>query len=482
MIFFRALYRLGIVLRSQAKYEESLIIFQSQLNIRLKRNKNHSLTIADIMNQIAIIYYATGKHQEAKSLSENALIIRKDLLGESHSDTLDLINNLANINIELSRFNEAEALHRNIVSLRKQVNGEKSAEFAHSINNLGHAKEKNGNYNQALECYKKSIEIYEKCLGSNNSDITFPLSNLGLALTELGDKDGRLYQLKALEIAERVYNHDHPRIANILINLSVTDEVHEDRKSHVQRAYEISKNKLGNHLFTIVCLHHLSIIHEEENNFHNAEYYLQNALEMGRTELGENSKIFSDTLLMLGSLYYRYDENAQALAFLKQSLTIQENLFDANNLWLVRTLRPMAWIADETEDHQTAFNIFLRVYNIIQNNYTYKTRDLNIASQDLINAGQDLAEQCLKLDNKNEATTYMLESLRLSELNHDFHSKDHFSTRLKVAKYFIEIRSVDQAELNLNICKAISNENHTIDAEEILRLNEAIEAFHLIKS
>jgi len=97
----------------------------------------------------------------------------------------------------------------------------KTKEFATLLNNFSLTLYALGDLNEAKKYQLKTIEIEEKVLEPSHPSLATSYNNLSLILKDLGDfNEAKKYQLKAIEIQERVLEPSHPDLASSYNNLS----------------------------------------------------------------------------------------------------------------------------------------------------------------------------------------------------------------------------------------------------------------------
>jgi tetratricopeptide (TPR) repeat protein len=127
-----------------------------------------------------------------------------------------------------------------------------SNNLATGYNNVGSTYGALGDHKQELEYQLKALEIRERVLPLEHPDLATSYNNVGVTYDALGDhKQALEYQLKALGICERVLPSEHPDLATSYNNvggsyLAMGD--HEKTLEYVMKAHRIRERVLpGNH-------------------------------------------------------------------------------------------------------------------------------------------------------------------------------------------------------------------------------------------
>ena len=348
-------------------FDEGTLILQDLLRARHKRSKEKHPATAKLMNRLVAVNYTRGNFETAKDIALKTITIQEDIHGKSHFETSQTSNNLANIDIELSLFQEAVDRHQSVAKIRRKLHGEISVECAQSLNNLARAQEGVAAYDEALEGYQQSIEIYQEVLGTFNAEILKPISNRGLLLSMLGrTEEGRDYQKRALDVAERLFPHDHPEIARLLINLAFAETDFDNRKAYIIRANRICTAKLGAHPYTSASLNFLASIYDEEDNLDAAFDCFEQSIDIAQQSVGAVSKAHADALRSMGEFLYRNDDNDRALPYLEEAIKIYNKILQPNDPWCADALSLVGHIMTESENYQKAIRYYQETFEIYE--------------------------------------------------------------------------------------------------------------------
>jgi tetratricopeptide (TPR) repeat protein len=78
-----------------ARHDEGLIWGRLSQMLVDRVNLSDDLSMAELLNNLANIHYATGAYEDAKALQQRALAIKEKTLGLEHPDVAASLNNLA---------------------------------------------------------------------------------------------------------------------------------------------------------------------------------------------------------------------------------------------------------------------------------------------------------------------------------------------------------------------------------------------------
>ena len=168
----------GRVARKLAEYKQAQEWLERLLKMREKERKE-DVNIGNVLNELAMLYYAQGGYAEAEPLYKRSLKIRENKLGKYHPDVAESLNNLALLYESQGRYEDAEPLHKRSIEMLEEVFGKEYPHVAAAINNLAALYRMQGRHAEAEPLYKRSIEVREKTLGKHHPDVAESLNNLG---------------------------------------------------------------------------------------------------------------------------------------------------------------------------------------------------------------------------------------------------------------------------------------------------------------
>ena len=450
------------ILISISEYDKGVSLLNELLETRLRKSGERHPDTAKLLNRLVAADYARGSFGSAKATALQALSIQEKNLGIAHGETLQTLNNLANIDIELSLFKDAINRHQLVGENYKKRNGEYSVEYAQSLNNLGRAYEGEAAYEEAAHCYKKSIKIYQEVLGDYSTDILKPISNLGLLLFNFFNKteEAKDYQTHALAIAESIFPDDHPEIARLLANLSVTETDFAKKKAYVIRANDICKKKLENHPYTSASFTLLATIYSEERNFEGAFHCFEQAIEISKASTGKLSKSYADALRSMGDFLYRNEKSSIAVNYLEKAIQVYDEILQPNDPHRSDVLCLIAFTLSENGEHQEALIYYKETLKIIEKVFP---GDLGR----LILPLQYLAETYLRLGDYNMAEPLYKRALEAQNLLQGAYHPDLAQTCFDIADIYLELSHYKVAEEYYRKTLAIEELNLGPDHEDI---------------
>jgi tetratricopeptide (TPR) repeat protein len=293
-------------------YMRALELFESKKSLK---------EMANVYNNIALVYQDQNQWAKAIQVHEKSLEIRKQM-----SDIPGIINsynNMGNLYTQMGNDSLSISTYQQAISLTEGLVSEESIATLYS--NLGLAYKKQGDYVQAENYMIKSIHSLE-----NSKDIRYylnTLSNLGNLYISLGEHEKGLNQLeKAMQVA--IKNELHEQEATIKLNAGNVylktlqlGNAKDFYKDALEKYMEI-----GDANGLIKCLINLSIIQKMNQNYDSSQMLLTKALDFTR-----NNNLLIEQITIenyLTSLYLdqgKLDQAKKHLSILKDLISITDN-------------------------------------------------------------------------------------------------------------------------------------------------------------
>ena len=195
------------------------------------------------------IEYYLGRMALAREFFQNAMEIYERIYGSEHSRIAQILNNLAMVyNNQIDHIKAWDCMYR-AIEIDEKIYGAEHPSVARDLNNIGMLFKDMGDYPRALEKLKRSLQINEKIYGSEHPQIAINLNNIANVLQDKGDFASALdYLERALNMNKKLLGPEHPQVSkdmnNLAINLFLQGKMKEARKL-LKRAREISLKTLG---------------------------------------------------------------------------------------------------------------------------------------------------------------------------------------------------------------------------------------------
>jgi predicted ATPase len=299
---------LGVIYYQTDDFEKAFEYHEKSLQIRMKIDDK--LGISSSYNNIGNVWYSKGYFEKALDYYEKSLHIL-----EAIGDVAGVASSLGNIGVIHRRkgaIDKALECYEKCISVMQPL-GDRP-ELAHAYNNKGIALLYKGDLEKALECYRKSIAIKEKI--GDEAGIASCYSNIGEVLYELDHLDTALKHYNdAAVICKRI--GVKRALCDIKSGMALVYIKKKDLKKAdecVKQSLAISK-EMGVRDDLAICYKILGMICTEKNDFENAVKYFENAQTIFK-EIGaevELAKIWCE----YGKMYMKKDDKASVESAIK---------------------------------------------------------------------------------------------------------------------------------------------------------------------
>ena len=186
-----------------------------------------------------------------------------------------------------------------------------------------------GRYGEAIPFYEKALQLSEREFGPEHPKVATSLNNLAL----LYDAQGRygdaepLYK-RSLAIREKALGPDHPNVATSLTNLAELYRAqgrYADAEPLYKRALAINEKALGpEHPDVATSLNNLALLYQAQGRYGDAEPLYKRALAILEKALGPDHPNVATSLNNLAELYRAQGSYADAEPLYKRALAIDE--------------------------------------------------------------------------------------------------------------------------------------------------------------
>jgi CHAT domain-containing protein/tetratricopeptide (TPR) repeat protein len=272
---------------------------------------------------------ALDRPTEAEEFYKQALAISERTRGPDHPDVADVLNNLSVMFRRTGRFREAEAAIKRAITIRERVLGKDHVEVARSVNNLGQIYYYQERFGEAEELYKRALTLRERSLSGGHP---YTASTLTL-LAQLYQQQDRFSEAlgllkRALTINEKAYGKNHVFVANVLNSLAegyLGQGRQDEAEAVTKRALAIDEKGIGaTAVSPLSALDTLAHVYYAQGRYGEAENLMQRALGILRTAFGENYPIDSDRLTALALVYQSQGRFSEAETAYKRALSVDE--------------------------------------------------------------------------------------------------------------------------------------------------------------
>ena len=211
--------------------DESLQYYTDLLSKR-PADEQEEEALAEIYNNMAIVYRDKCELDKALEYYNKSLSIRLNILGEKHPDVASSYNNMANVYSDKGDDDKALEYHNKSLYIRLNTLGENHPDVATSYNNMGEVYREKGELDKALEYYNKSLFIWLNTLGENHPHVATSRENIEIVRRMKGDHD------KALQVHNKLHSADNPEAR---VSTDADDTLRQEQQSnHVPSVSKVS--------------------------------------------------------------------------------------------------------------------------------------------------------------------------------------------------------------------------------------------------
>ena len=271
------------------------------------------IPIANLYNEIGLVYYKQGDYEKALEYYRKALVIKEKQLGNNHPSTSITYNNIGLVYKKQGDYKKALEYYRKALAIREKVLGKEHPDTATTYNNIGGVYYKQGDYEKMMEYYKKSLAIREKVLVKEHPDMATTYNNIGHYEKALE------YFSKALAIKEKVLGEEHPSTATTHSNIGEVYRKqgdYEEALNHHRKALAIREKVLGKeHPSTATTYNNTGLVYRDQGDYEKALEYYEKALAIRIIKLGEDHpltlKVQQSIWIMTRYLKMEIDEGVE---------------------------------------------------------------------------------------------------------------------------------------------------------------------------
>jgi CHAT domain-containing protein/tetratricopeptide (TPR) repeat protein len=240
---------------------------------------------ANVLIQLAFVYYYQGRYPDARSAYETAISVFESSQGKS----LQLANALQNYSFLLIFFGDLNAAERADIHALQLYSAlsHRDLNKLPVLNTLAAISNSKGDVARAEQLYRAALRIGERQTGANRAYARFPLAGLAFTSQVRGD--------------------------------------YEPAEQYVRRALRLEQRYVGpegvNYAYYLNQLAYLQLL---QGKYKAAESNFTATLALRRRILGDNHPSVASTLSNLGLTYLREGRRADAIAYQVQSSEIVE--------------------------------------------------------------------------------------------------------------------------------------------------------------
>ena len=272
-------------------YKMALRYYFKALEIREKTFGKGSSEIAELYNNISIVYAYEEDYPSALEYGKKALRIYEKALENNNPDKAAVYNNIGGIYDSLDKPKLALKYYQLALRIFENVLGKEHPDTAVTYNNIGFVYDIRCDFKKALKYYNLALQANEYALGRNHPNTATSFNNIGALYDKTGDRETALgYYAKALTVYEKALGTKHP--------------------------------------LTAVMYNNIGIVYESEGLYNKALEYYDKGLEINLAIFGLKNTSTASTFDNMGSAYYKLEDYSKAYDCFQKSLEIKEKVLD----------------------------------------------------------------------------------------------------------------------------------------------------------
>ncbi len=200
---------------SLKRFEAALEHTRLQLELVRAKAGAGDPAVANVLENLGVIYTNAGKYDDAQNTFEQSLAIRRQSYGDNHPEVVIGLNRLASLAQKQQREEAAERHLQQALSILKNTYGDSSPNVAVGYQNLGEFYLLEQRFEDAETAYLQALGIVElnplEQAAQLHAANLYGLGKLYLAQDRLDDAQERFEEMSELVIAE--FGEEHPYAA-----------------------------------------------------------------------------------------------------------------------------------------------------------------------------------------------------------------------------------------------------------------------------
>ena len=332
------------------------MLFEHYQTLKIDVSKQ---TVADLVNDIGVVFYSLGDPRIAKYYYEQALDLLEKSSGLEDIKLAPILDCIGQCCRHLGNVNAAKISHERALKIKEQYYGKNHFELSITLTNLGAAYRLLGDFKNTAIFNARALNIAEHHFGKNHIEIAFPLTQLGRIYRYFGKvQEAKACHERALKIKEKHYTKNHPEVANTLDQLaSDYRELGDPKKAKIlhERALSIYEDQYGKNNFKISwILDQLGKDYRNIGDLEKAKKIHTRCLKIKESHYNKDNIEIAWTLDQLGNDYRELGDPKTAKEMHQRALEIKENGFGEDNIEVSLTLDYLGNAYRELGDPKTA--------------------------------------------------------------------------------------------------------------------------------
>lgn len=302
----------------------------SNLNIR-------SLDSGCLLHRLGMFRHQMGMHAEAIRLYEQSLCILKDVVGAPSARVVALHESLGVAYRIYGRLTDAECHFLQAIAEQREIDPT-SIEMARVLDGLGLLRKLQGECSQAEEILREALRVKERAIGDDRR--TRRIGSSYYYLASVMDDQGhhqeaeKLYR-RAITIRAACSGPDDPETLgakNGLARLMIAQERYAEAEQLMEFILECRVRQFGlEHPSTAMSQSDKALLKAGLGSYAQAKELHTRALASICASLGSHHPYAATVSYRLGVLHIAMSQHGDAVPFLKQAVTVRNDLFGATH-------------------------------------------------------------------------------------------------------------------------------------------------------
>ncbi|MCK9447353.1 MAG: CHAT domain-containing protein [Bacteroidales bacterium] len=318
----RILNYMGITYHYMGRIDQALTYYLQAAELYEQANM-HTLDLADVLQNIAIIYSLQSKFDNVLDYIQRAKDIREKLLEDDDSKMVAFYMNYSRILFITGDPSESLAYLRKAETILQSSNSYSKIQLGLVLNSIANVHLLNADYEKAATYFQNSIHLLKQEGESGYPHLLSAENNLALLYNQLGDYESTLKIL----------------IKNESIDMKAASKIR--LYLNLARAYQgLDQTEL-------------------------AQKYYESSMQTAREHFGENHSEFAIVLQIYGDFWYRQHDYAQALKYYKQVRDISSRIKVRSGLDLAINFRKIGSCYRHLQRYEDASELFAEAERIL---------------------------------------------------------------------------------------------------------------------
>jgi tetratricopeptide (TPR) repeat protein len=318
---------LALVYKALGRYKEAAEQLETALQADLQHFGEAHPTVAIRRSNLALAYQDLGRYQEAAEQLETALRADLQHFGEAHPAVATRLSNLALVYQALGRYKEAAEQLETALKANLQHFGEAHPTVATIRSNLATVYRALGRYEEAAKELQTSLKADLQHFGEAHPTVAITRSNLGMAYQDLGRYKEAAKELEtALKASLQHFGEAHPTVATRRSNLAL---VYKDLGRYKEAAHLLETALQGDlqhfgaaHPTVAIRRSNLALAYKALGRYKEAAEQLETALQADLQHFGEAHPMVANRYLNLAAVYVGQKKRPKALIYAQKALEI----------------------------------------------------------------------------------------------------------------------------------------------------------------